>query len=59
MCMLEYMLRFVDDDISERQDKYGYVVLEKEDEDNIEWVHALGVSVEIELKMDWQVCKNP
>jgi len=25
---------------------------------NIEWVHALGVSVEIELKMDWQGCKK-
>jgi len=22
------------------------------------WVHALGVSVEIELVMDWQVCKQ-
>jgi len=25
---------------------------------NNEWVHALGVSVEIELKMDWQGCKK-
>jgi len=24
----------------------------------IEWVHALGVSFEIELKMDWQGCKQ-
>jgi len=24
----------------------------------IEWVHALSVSVEIELKMDWQECKK-
>jgi len=25
---------------------------------HIECVHALGVSVEIELKMDWQGCKT-
>jgi len=23
-----------------------------------EWVHALGVSIEIELEMDWQGCKR-
>jgi len=27
-------------------------------ERSIEWVHTLGVSVEIELKMDWQGCKQ-
>jgi len=27
-------------------------------EQNIEWVHVLGVSVEIELKMNWQGCKQ-
>jgi len=25
---------------------------------DIEWVHSFGVSVEIELEMDWQKCKK-